>query len=90
MTDRATAPHSLIELADYCMSVTRDIMRGRDVPLRGDGNTDAVEAMLAITAAIDNGRIPEPTGWADLRGQIMEMYARLLKGERDIGMDARG
>ncbi|WP_119680029.1 hypothetical protein [Indioceanicola profundi] len=84
---RETAPHSLIELADYCMSVTRDIMRGRDAPLKGDGNTDAVEAMLAITAAIDNGRIPEPTGWQELRGRINAMYARLLEGRTDIGAE---
>lgn len=83
--DRTTPPHSLIELADYCMSVTRDILRGRDVPLQGGPNTDAVEAMLAIVAAIDNGWIAEPTGWAELRGQVLAMYGRLLKGERDLG-----
>ncbi|MFM2044090.1 MAG: hypothetical protein RLY86_2666 [Pseudomonadota bacterium] len=83
--DRVTVPHSLIELADYCMSVTRDILRGRDAPLAGGPNTDAVEALLAITAAIDNDRIPEPTGWPELRSRILDMYANLQQGHRDIG-----
>ena len=85
MDSRKTPPHSLIELADYCMSVTRDIMRGREAPLKAGANAESVEALLAIVAAIDNGRIPEPTGWAGLRDQVLAMYERLLKGERDLG-----
>jgi len=85
---RANAPHTIIELADYCTSITRDILKGREHPLAGGPDTDAVEAMLAIVCAIDNGRVPVPTGWAELRERILAMYARLMEGERDIGADA--
>lgn len=81
------APHAILELADHCMSVTRDIMRGREVPLADGPDTAAVEAMLAIVAAIDNGRIARPTGWDELRDRVLAMYARLQTGARDIGTD---
>jgi len=82
--DRANAPHTIIELADYCMSVTRDIMKGRDHPLTGGPDLDAAEAVLAIVTAVQCGRIPEPEGWTDLRARILEMYGNLTAGRQEI------
>lgn len=82
--DPARAPHTIIELSDYCMSVVRDILAGRGYPLDGGGDGHAVEALLALVCALENGRIAEPAGWPELRQRIIGLYDRMRRGEPDL------